>query len=83
MILGRERAMTSLKHYLPILQWLPAYGRDTLASDLLAAIIVTVMLIPQSLAYAMLAGLPPRWGFMQASLRCSFMRFSGPAAPLP
>lgn len=62
MILGRERAMANLKHYLPILQWLPGYRRDTLASDLLAAIIVTVMLIPQSLAYAMLAGLPPEVG---------------------
>ncbi|HSH57752.1 MAG TPA: sulfate permease, partial [Halomonas sp.] len=50
------------KRYLPILQWLPDYGRSTLASDLLAAVIVTIMLIPQSLAYAMLAGLPPEVG---------------------
>ncbi|MDZ7853736.1 MAG: sulfate permease [Halomonas sp.] len=50
------------KRYLPILQWLPGYGRATLTSDLLAAVIVTVMLIPQSLAYAMLAGLPPEVG---------------------
>ncbi|MCE8018117.1 sulfate permease [Halomonas sp. MCCC 1A17488] len=52
----------SPKRYLPILQWLPGYGRATLASDLLAAVIVTIMLIPQSLAYAMLAGLPPEVG---------------------
>jgi sulfate permease, SulP family len=50
------------KRYLPILQWLPQYGRATLGSDLLAAVIVTIMLIPQSLAYAMLAGLPPEVG---------------------
>ncbi|MFY0991097.1 SulP family inorganic anion transporter [Halomonas sp. C05BenzN] len=50
------------KRYLPILQWLPQYGRATLTSDLLAAVIVTIMLIPQSLAYAMLAGLPPEVG---------------------
>ncbi len=50
------------KRYLPILQWLPGYGRSTLGSDLLAAVIVTIMLIPQSLAYAMLAGLPPEVG---------------------
>ncbi|WP_355660333.1 SulP family inorganic anion transporter [Halomonas salifodinae] len=50
------------KRYLPILQWLPDYRRQTLASDLLAALIVTIMLIPQSLAYAMLAGLPPEVG---------------------
>ncbi len=50
------------KRYLPILQWLPGYGPATLGSDLLAAVIVTIMLIPQSLAYAMLAGLPPEVG---------------------
>jgi SulP family sulfate permease len=50
------------KRYFPILQWLPGYGRATLGSDLLAAVIVTIMLIPQSLAYAMLAGLPPEVG---------------------
>ncbi len=47
---------------LPILQWGRAYKRETLVSDGLASLIVTVMLIPQSLAYAMLAGLPPEVG---------------------
>lgn len=47
---------------LPVLQWGRQYNRDTLASDSLAALIVTIMLIPQSLAYAMLAGLPPEVG---------------------
>jgi hypothetical protein len=43
--------------------------RETLVSDLLAALIVTIMLIPQSLAYALLAGLPPEAG-LYASHRC-------------
>ena len=47
-----------LKRYLPILAWLPHYHRRLLGADLLAGIIVTVMVIPQSLAYALLAGLP-------------------------
>jgi sulfate permease, SulP family len=47
---------------LPVLHWGRQYNRDTLASDLVAALIVTIMLIPQSLAYAMLAGLPPEVG---------------------
>ncbi|NDE32961.1 MAG: sulfate permease [Betaproteobacteria bacterium] len=47
---------------LPILEWGRRYDRDTLVSDLVAAIIVTMMLIPQSLAYALLAGLPPEIG---------------------
>ncbi|WP_302173240.1 SulP family inorganic anion transporter [uncultured Hydrogenophaga sp.] len=47
---------------LPILQWGRRYDRAALGGDALAALIVTVMLIPQSLAYALLAGLPPEAG---------------------
>lgn len=47
-----------LKRYLPILSWLPHYHKRLLGADLLAGLIVTVMVIPQSLAYALLAGLP-------------------------
>lgn len=47
---------------LPVLAWGHRYDRATLLSDLLAALIVTLMLIPQSLAYALLAGLPPEVG---------------------
>lgn len=54
--------MSRLRRYFPIMQWLPGYRRDTLVNDLLAALIVTVLLIPQSLAYAMLAGLPAQVG---------------------
>jgi SulP family sulfate permease len=55
-------ALTSLASFLPILEWGPRYDRGTLAADLTAALIVTLMLIPQSLAYATLAGLPPEVG---------------------
>jgi SulP family sulfate permease len=51
-----------LRAWLPILTWGQQYNRDTLVSDLLAAAIVTIMLIPQGLAYALLAGLPPEAG---------------------
>ncbi|MBN8411336.1 SulP family inorganic anion transporter [Halomonas cupida] len=47
-----------LKRYIPILAWLPHYSPRLCGSDLLAGVIVTVMVIPQSLAYAILAGLP-------------------------
>lgn len=47
---------------LPVLQWGRTYNRETLLGDGVAALIVTIMLIPQSLAYAMLAGLPPEVG---------------------
>ena len=47
---------------IPLLDWASTYKRETFASDAIAAVIVTVMLIPQSLAYALLAGLPPEVG---------------------
>ncbi|WP_261319068.1 SulP family inorganic anion transporter [Microbulbifer agarilyticus] len=50
------------KRWLPAAQWLPGYSLVQLHRDLLAAVIVTVMLIPQSLAYALLAGLPAEVG---------------------
>ncbi|WP_339892050.1 SulP family inorganic anion transporter, partial [Neptuniibacter pectenicola] len=52
----------NIKKYLPILTWLPNYRLAIFNQDLMAAVIVTVMLVPQSLAYAMLAGLPPEVG---------------------
>lgn len=54
--------MSRLSRYFPILEWGRSYDRTTLASDLVAATIVTIMLIPQSLAYALLAGLPAQVG---------------------
>lgn len=47
---------------LPILDWGRRYDRATLVGDGVAALIVTIMLIPQSLAYSLLAGLPPEVG---------------------
>ena len=58
----------TLKTYLPILDWGRRYNRQTLTSDLIAAVIVTIMLIPQSLAYALLAGLPPEVGLYASVL---------------
>jgi len=49
-------------NYFPILSWGKQYNRGHLANDMMAAFIVTIMLIPQSLAYALLAGLPPEAG---------------------
>ena len=54
--------MKPIRAYFPILTWGRDYDRQTLSDDLLAAVIVTIMLIPQSLAYALLAGLPPEAG---------------------
>ena len=62
MILKPADKGVRLAHYLPILEWGRTYSRQNMSNDLIAALIVTIMLIPQSLAYAMLAGLPPEAG---------------------
>ncbi|AKM10651.1 SulP family inorganic anion transporter [Croceicoccus naphthovorans] len=57
-----------LTRYFPILDWGRRYDGDAFGSDLMAAVIVTIMLIPQSLAYALLAGLPPVVGLYASIL---------------
>ena len=57
-----------LVRLLPALDWAQGYNGNLLASDLLAALIVTIMLIPQSLAYALLAGLPAEMGLYASML---------------
>lgn len=52
----------AMTRFLPILSWGRDYNCSALSNDLVAALIVTIMLIPQSLAYALLAGLPPEAG---------------------
>ncbi|WP_291842701.1 sulfate permease [Maricaulis sp.] len=51
-----------LQRILPGLEWLNGYGRAQLTQDGLASLVTAVLLIPQSLAYALLAGLPPQAG---------------------
>ncbi|MFK7864135.1 MAG: SulP family inorganic anion transporter [Pseudohongiellaceae bacterium] len=60
--------MLKLSRWLPCYQWLSIYNRVTLKDDLMAGIIVAIMLIPQSLAYAMLAGLPAEVGLYSSVL---------------
>ncbi len=57
-----------ISKYVPILNWGTRYSRAALGRDMVAAVIVTIMLIPQSLAYALLAGLPPEVGLYASIL---------------
>jgi SulP family sulfate permease len=52
----------NLKKIIPILEWLPAYNKSLFKDDLAAGIIVGIILIPQGIAYALIAGLPPIYG---------------------
>jgi SulP family sulfate permease len=53
---------------LPVFEWVPGYARSDLNGDLVAGLTVGAMLIPQSMAYAQLAGLPPQVGLYSAVL---------------
>ena len=61
--LGKTRQMAfKIAKYVPVFDWGRGYDRGAFSNDMMAAVIVTIMLIPQSLAYALLAGLPPEAG---------------------
>lgn len=51
-----------VKQFIPALEWLPTYRSDWLKQDLFAGLTVGVMLVPQGMAYALLAGMPPIYG---------------------
>lgn len=71
-----------LERILPVLGWLPGYGREDAGRDLVAAVLVTVMLIPQSLAYALLAGLPPQVGLYASILPLALYALFGSSSSL-
>ncbi len=54
--------MSIHRQWFPASEWLRSYKANHFTDDMLAAIIVTIMLIPQSLAYSLLAGLPAEMG---------------------
>lgn len=57
-----------VRGYLPILDWLPNYSKDNLSGDINAGMVTAIMLVPQSMAYSMLAGLPPEMGLYASML---------------
>jgi len=71
-----------LKKYLPILDWGASYTGKTFTNDMIVALIVTMMLIPQSLAYALLAGLPPEIGLYASMAPLIFYAIFGTSRAL-
>ncbi len=61
-------AAASLKQYIPAIDWLFNYRREDLSGDVVAGLIVAIMLVPQGMAYALLAGLPPEAGLYASIL---------------
>ena len=54
--------------FLPILSWLKTYSREDFNGDLIAGVVTAILLVPQAIAYAMLAGLPPQMGLYASIL---------------
>ncbi len=57
-----------MKKFFPFLEWIPNYKRSDLQGDVSAGLTVGVMLIPQGMAYSMLAGLPPIYGLYASTI---------------
>eukprot|EP00092_Neocalanus_flemingeri_P034435 GFUD01037444.1.p1 GENE.GFUD01037444.1~~GFUD01037444.1.p1 ORF type:complete len:657 (+),score=135.37 GFUD01037444.1:71-2041(+) len=60
----------TLTSRLPIVSWLPAYDLECAVSDLIAGVTVGLTVIPQGIAYAIVAGLPPQYGLYSAFMGC-------------
>lgn len=60
--------MVTIERILPAYEWLRNYKRSDLPDDLLAGVTVAIMLVPQSMAYALLAGLPPIHGLYASTV---------------
>jgi SulP family sulfate permease len=71
-----------IRHYVPILEWLPNYKKKDLRGDLLAGLTVGVMLVPQGMAYGLLAGLPPIYGLYAGLIPLFFYAFFGTSRQL-
>ncbi|KAL5017931.1 hypothetical protein ScPMuIL_003653 [Solemya velum] len=72
-------SVKTLKKRLPITKWLPKYSFHDLQSDFIAGITVGMTVIPQGLAYAKIARLPPQYGLYSAFMGCFLYMFFGTA----
>ena len=72
----------NIKKHVPILEWLPNYKKSWFKGDLYAGLTVGVILIPQGIAYAIIAGLPPIYGLYTALIPQIVYAFLGTSRQL-
>ena len=70
----RARFHAALGDAMPIARWLPAYDRSRLRGDVLAGAMVAALLVPQSLGYARIAGVPVQVGLYAVPLALIALR---------
>src|SRR5574341_875894 len=63
-----QRQRGRIARILPVLDWGRAYSRDDLSGDLLAGVVTAILLVPQGMAFGLLAGLPPQAGLYASIL---------------
>ena len=66
-----------MQKYIPLLNWLPKYKKSNFSKDIIAGFTVGIILIPQGMAYAMIAGLPPVYGLYAALFPVLMYMFLG------
>ena len=66
--MDNEEKLNPLLRYLPILGWLPKYQGSWLRTDLIAGLTVVALLVPEGMAYAQIAGMPPQTAFYAAPI---------------
>lgn len=71
-----------MNRFFPILSWLPSYNNDMFKGDLAAGLTVGVMLIPQAMAYALIAGMPPVYGLYASLVPLVIYGFMGTSRQL-
>lgn len=71
-----------MRNFFPFLQWLPNYNRRWFTKDLVAGLTVGIILIPQGMAYAMIAGLPPVYGLYASLVPIVIYAFLGTSRQL-
>ena len=73
----------TIQKILPAYGWLRGYTRGDLSRDFSAALVITVMVVPQSMAYAMLAGLPPIYGLYASTVPTVVYALLGTSRHMP
>lgn len=75
--------MRALREIMPAYEWLRSYDRENISKDISAGFVVTVMLVPQGMAYALLAGLPPIYGLYASTVPAVIYALFGSSKHMP